>query len=239
MSNKNYLNKDMNPLYVLHFPGTGDYGFENIIEDNLTRTFTVHDDISIISIMNTSCWDTSPIRKQCDTNNITLYNSALNEENWDNTLKIKYILQSLDQITTKYCLILDGRDTVISHDLDDEFLEKYKSLNSPIVYNGTPTIYPHVPIEPIQEVVKIKGKQKFLNAGVCIGEVDALKEFYTKAQEVNEKYSDNKSEQLIIRRTRRILPELCGHDAENLIFRIIHAYDTVAKDIDDNNVMLI
>jgi hypothetical protein len=239
MSNKNYLNKDKNPLYVLHFPGTGFYGFEDILKDNLTRKFTVHEDISIISIMDSTCYASSPIRTQCENNNITLFNSAINEENWDNTLKIKYILESLEQVTTKYCLIIDGRDAVISHDLDEEFIEKYKSLNIPIVYNGTPTIYPQVPLEPIQEIVKISGKQKFINAGVCIGDVDSLKEFYLKAQEVNDAYPNNSSEQIIIRRTRRLLPNLCSQDSNNLIFRIIHEYDTVAKEINDTDIVLL
>ena len=74
MSNKSYLNKDGEQLYVLHFPGTGIEGHEYIIEQELDREIAVSANLSIISIMDKKCWDTSPVRIQCEKNNIPLYN---------------------------------------------------------------------------------------------------------------------------------------------------------------------
>ena len=54
------------------------------------------------------------------------------------------------------------------NDLNDDFINKYKELNKPIIYNGTSVTYPHTVIEPIQELMSIKGKQKFLNAGYVL-----------------------------------------------------------------------
>ena len=60
--------------------------------------------------------------------------------------------------------------TTQPNDLNDDFINKYKELNKPIIYNGTPVAYPYTVIEPIQELMSIKRKQKFLNAEVCIRE---------------------------------------------------------------------
>lgn len=76
---------------------------------------------------------------------------------------------------------MDGRDVIFVNNLDNTFIDKYVCFNKPIVYNGTPVAYPKIPIEPLQELLQIKGKQKFLNAGVCIGEKNALIDFYTQA----------------------------------------------------------
>lgn len=222
----NYYNPEKQPLYILHFPGDGLIGHENIIEENLDRSFQISDEISIISIMNKECYNESFLAKQCEKNHIKIHNTALYESDWTNTIKIEHILQCLFKIDTPYVLILDGRDTIIIHDLDTEFLSKYKSFKTPIIYNGTPVAYPKKAIEPIQEIIKIKGKQKFLNAGVCIGEKNALINFYEKAVKIKDNLCDNNSEQLIIRMCRQQNMLLAGIDHNNNLFRIIHHYDT-------------
>ena len=239
MNNRNYLNAQHNPLYVLHFPGTGIKGHEYIVEENLDRKITISNNISIVSIMNESCWTNSPIRTQCENNNVQIYNTAMNEVRWNNVLKISHILKCLEQINTDYVLIVDGRDTILVNNLDEEFLDKFKQFNCPIVYNGTPIAYPNIRIEPIQELIRIKGKQRYLNAGVCIGRKEALKEFYTKAEEICKSYPNATSEQLIIRKTRLLNPELATWDTENDIFRIIHNCDTKIQSIDDTTLVMI
>lgn len=205
MKRLNYVNKQSNRLYILHFPGHGLGDFLNIIDDNMDRHITISSDISIISTMNRHCWDNSPIRDQCARNNIPICNTALEEKDWSNPLKIKHSLICLEQATTEYALLVDGRDVVIVQDLDDEFIEKFKKFNKPILYNGTPAAYPKVPIEPLEELFQIKGKQKFLNAGVCFGEVEALKVFYSQCAEISSTLHENKSEQLVVRKARETL----------------------------------
>ena len=226
MQSRDCLNQDNNILYILHFPGNGIDGHEYIVSENLHRHIELNDNISIISIMDRNCYNTSPLVEQCNFNNIPIYNGAINENSWNNTKKINYILEDLDTITTEYALILDGRDVIITHDLDNEFLKKVNSFESPIVYNGTPAAYPDVPIESIREIVTIDGKQKYLNAGVCIGRVDALKKAYNYALDLKNNMPDNNSEQLIIRKVKHTHPDLITHDSKNAIFRIVHQYDT-------------
>lgn len=241
MNPRDYFNHNGEPLYVLHFPGDGLAAYSWIMEDNLCRKFTVSKDLSIISIMNYNYWKDSPLRMQCENNGVKLYNSALDENNWANPKKIDYILKNLGEIKTKYTLILDGRDVCICNDLDDAFLEKFKSLGYPIVYNGTPVPFPDVMIEPIQETIKIKGKQKYLNAGVCIGETKELIDFYNIAKTVkenNSSYESITSEQYLIRLARRQAKDKVFWDTHNKIFRICHIYDTKAVE-EDNKVTLI
>lgn len=238
MSNINYYNKNKDQLYILHFPGTGIKGNENIIQENIERTIKISNDLSIISIMNQSCYDNSFIVKQCKKNNIKIHNSALFERKWNNTLKIKHILKCLEAIKTNYVLILDGRDTLIINDLDNGFINKYEAFNKPIVFNGTPLAYPQKIIEPLQEVIKIKGKQRFLNAGVCIGKKKELQIFYERALQINQKYPFNNSEQYIIRIARKENPNLACHDENNKLFRICHQYDTIIKNIDGKNIII-
>lgn len=238
MKDLNYVNKDGEILHVLHFPGHGLGDFIHIIDINKKRKFTILPDISIISTMNRSCWESSPIKYQCELNSITIYNTALREAEWNNTLKIDHILRCLDQISTQYALLVDGRDVVITADLDEKFIEKFKKFNKPILYNGTPAAYPKVAIEPLEELFQIRGKQKFLNAGVCFGEVEALKTFYARCAEISAKLPDNKSEQLIVRMARQEMKDLVAIDHNNELFRICHPYDTVIKEEADKIILI-
>ena len=238
MKDLNYVNKDGERLHVLHFPGHGLGNFMHIIDINKKRKFTISPDISIISTMNRSCWDSSPIKSQCELNNIKIHNTALSEAEWNNTLKIDHILRCLNQISTQYALLVDGRDVVITADLDDNFIKKFKGFNKLILYNGTPAAYPKVAIEPLEELLLIRGKQKFLNAGVCFGEVEALKTFYTKCAEISATLPDNKSEQLIVRMARQEMKDLVAIDHNNELFRICHPYDTVIKEEADKIILI-
>ena len=239
--NKTYYNNQIEPLYVLHFPGTGLEGHMDIIKENLNRDISVSKDISIISIMNRQCYNLLFIVIQCYYNKIHLYNDALEEINWNNTLKISHILSVLDNINTKYALILDGRDTIIVNDLQEQFIETFKTFNSPVIFNGTPVAYPDVCIESLSELLQIKGKQKFLNAGVCFGTVEGLKNFYSKAQIINETMymTNNNSEQLIIRHTQNRYPNMVCVDHENKLFRIVHLYDTNIYEDEKGRILLI
>lgn len=238
MNNKNYTNNDESSLYILHFPGTGIQGHENIIQENLDRTITLDSNLSIISIMNQECWNESYIVKQCEKNNIKIYNTALNERQWNNTLKINHISKCLNKITTDYVLVMDGRDTLIVNDLDKTFINKFCSYEKPIIYNATPIAYPNVVIEPLQELLTIQSNHKYLNAGVCIGTRAALIQFYEKAKSLNESIYNNKSEQYIIRLAKEQNPRLVGIDSNINLFRIVHQYDTIVRD-NGNVVQLI
>lgn len=173
--------------------------------------------------------------KQCVYNNIPIFNTAINEQKWNNCMKINHILECLEQIKTDYVLILDERDTLIVNDLNATFIEKYLSYKIPVVYNATPVPYPNAVVEPLQELLKISGTHKFLNAGICVGIKEALVEFYKHAKIINDKIYNNSSEQYIIRLAKEKNPSLTGIDNELKLFRIVHQYDTIIKE--NNNIV--
>lgn len=219
---KNYYNWTGDPIYVLHFPGNGMLGSKEHMEENIDRKISISDEISIISIMNKVCYDTSVLRQQCDNNQIKIINTAYDVENWINTIKIPHILQSLSLVDTRYCLILDGRDTLLVNDIDDTFIDTYKSLGAPIIYNATDVRYPKTRIEPLQDIIKIKTKHRYLNAGVCVGKTESLIDFYTKAEKILKQHPDNDSEQYIIRLCRQQYPELANFDYDCKLFAVVH-----------------
>lgn len=236
----NYYNPNGEQIAVVHFPGSGYVLGMQVVNDNIKRKIKVSDNLSIISIMNQQCYNTSPVAQQAEKNGFTLLNTALEENEWNNTLKISHILQNLEKVETDYALILDGRDTIITGNLNDAFIDRYKSFNAPIVFNATPFPHPRGIIEPLTELIRIKGKSKYLNAGVCIGEVSALKTLYEKAAEINSMEFNNikNSEQLIIRKAKMKLPSLVKIDSESRIFRIVHQVDSVIKETDKGKVII-
>lgn len=223
-----YFNKDNNQISILHFPGEGYkmYGeIFNKLEKN--RIFKMSNKLSLISIMTKDFYEDSTLRYQCDLNGVKIYNTGLDATNWNNTLKIDFILKALEQIDTEYALITDGRDVLIANDLDDNFLNKYLSMGKDIVYNSTKFRFPDVVIEPLYDILAHKGEFKYLNAGVCIGKTASLKKFYNICKEYNKKFPNNYSEQFIVR-TARVFGDrehLSDFDSESKLFRTIHSKD--------------
>lgn len=164
----------------------------------------------------------SALAYQLDSNNI----------NWDNPVdsaqfympdKIKYILNSLYKCDTYYALVMDGGDTCICKDIDNGFIEKYKSLNKDVVFNATSKRFPNVKVEPLGLFFN-EGKKSFLNAGVCFGKVDALIEVYELANKlVKEIPNPYGSEQFIIRHCRVRMLDKIGVDSDCLLFRVAHS----------------
>lgn len=203
----------------MHFPGSGkayyDYNFAQDIKIKKS------DLITIISPMTPDYEEKSIMVKQ-------LKNSGIDYVNPVDTLrmsipqKIPFILKTLDEVTTPYALLMDGGDTCFGRDLDDEFIEKYKSLGKPVIYNSTTKRFPDIPIEPMGFFLKQKDFS-FLNAGVCIGTVEDLKTVYAKAQKFRETIpSQYESEQMYIRHVRVALPDIIGVDSKNILFRAAH-----------------
>lgn len=124
----NYYSENGSQIKIIHLPGSGLEEHRELAEYNLDRSFNISKDLSIISVMNSQCEKDSFILKQCEFNNIKLLNTASDVIFWNNPIKIEHILECLRKVTTKYALILDGRDTVITGDLDDSFIEKISCI---------------------------------------------------------------------------------------------------------------
>lgn len=205
--------------YVMHFPGSGkayyDFGFA---EDIVIKK---SDLITIISPMTPDYVEKSVMAKQLNNSGIE-YINPIDVPKIAIPQKIPFIVRALEQVTTPYCLVLDGGDTFFGRDLDDEFIEKYKSLGKPVVYNSTTKRYPDIVIEPMGYFLR-QGDFAFLNAGVCFGTTEDLLTVYETAADLRSKIENHwESEQMYIRHARVKLPHIIGVDSKNKLFRVAH-----------------
>lgn len=159
--------------YLLHAFGKTFENLQDYFLNNKDLELSLSPYISIVSIMNESCYENSTLVYQCQKNNIEIYNdnSLYKTTEWNNLMKIQGILNIIDSINTEYILFLDGKDTVILKDIDESFIEKFKTFNADIVFN-----YHSFPFPKCVEGEKLH----YINAGVCFGRKDALKKFYTE-----------------------------------------------------------
>ena len=243
-----YYNSIGDTQYVLHCPALGDIAGWNIIEKQKETTISISDDITIISIMNKECIDTSPLHYQLTKSGISYLNdnSLLNvpSEDWCNLAKLDAIVKLLPQVKTKYTLILDGRDVVLLDDLNDKFISKFESMNNDIVFNGQTYSHPKAPVESLFKIISDRRLSKYLNAGVCIGKTDALIKLYNLALHIS-KGNDHQntingkpSEQYIIRKTVALTNNIkIDVDGDNKLFTVGLA-DCIEYNIDNDKVYL-
>lgn len=216
--------------YVMHFPGSGKvyYDYKEAASD---ITIEKSDLITIISPMTPDYIEDSVMVKQLRNSGIDFVN-PIDVPKISIPQKIPFILKALKEVETPYCLVMDGGDTCFGgKNLDEEFIEKYKSLGKPVIYNGTTKRFPDIAIEPIGYFLT-NGGFSFLNAGVCFGTTEGLIKVYEKAQELRGKIQSRwESEQMYIRHARVKLPDIIGVDSKNILFRVAHEKE-LDKEID-------
>lgn len=235
---KTYFNEQGDILYTLHLPGDHYIeAFQQLQNDNKERIIHKSNNITVISIMTRDCWEKSLVREQCEFNNIEIINPGIDEKKWNNALKINYILEALEQVTTEYAIILDGKDVCICNDLDDTLLQKIDPYK--VTYNGDPFQYPKIDIEGPEYKNKLKNVvNKYLNAGVCIGKISQLKRIYNLAYQKKQVFLDNNSEQFLIRKVFKQRPELFDIDYQGKIFGIVHKSVRYFEENEQNKVFL-
>lgn len=189
-----------------------------IFEKHKNIKISISKDLTLVSVMNKDCYDNSYLAKQCKNNSIDLVVPVstfnVKNEDWKNTMKISAIVQALKSINTKYVLILDGKDTCILSNLDDDFLKEFEKLDCDILFNMQKLPMPNI---------NFKDYRHPINAGVCVGTREALLSFYSECEKVNAKNeyilkNGMPSEQFIIRKTANDSPLIIKTDYEMILF---------------------
>jgi hypothetical protein len=207
-----------------HFPVQ--YEFER-------RQVVVPEDITIITVA-TGEPGQYMLLAQLAKNNIPCVNLAAGfTGEWNNTMKIGYIVDALKQVPTPYALILDAADVLIGGDITG-IIDLFLAFNKKIVFNATASNHPPVDIG-IMDNSEDLGKFKYLNAGCCIGETSALLDFYEEAMSVD---IDNPlhSEQLIIRAVFANHKDIVTIDHQCTIFQTFGK--TAGRQIDENTSII-
>ena len=166
---------------------------------------------------------------QLKRSNISYINVVPQGIEWDNRLKIKYIIDSLEQVTTKYVLILDSIDVLLSKD-ETDIINKFLEFNKKLIFNASKNNYPKVQVDIIKNRDTL-GPFKYLNAGCCIGETSYTKYFYQKCYKFINIDNPCKSEQLIVRHAFNTEQIYTGIDNMCKIFQTIGGC-TIEKNAD-------
>lgn len=167
----------MNTINILHFP-SGVFlreEYQEIIKKYAKQNIQIEKDLTILTMFTN--YDQAILCKQLDFNKIP-YINVLDSVILDQFLhqeKTQYYLKALEQVKTKYVLIIDSYDTVIC--TFEDMLKKFISLNCDILYNASSVEYPY----GINEQQKYNAQNEYfnqLNSGVCLGYTNKLISFY-------------------------------------------------------------
>lgn len=238
-----YLTSKGTPIKISHFPGWTRYKYKNLIDRFSNTTINaLPENLQLITCVDDDsvAHDRSPLIKQLNKNNIPFINAAEHKDvyPWVNNKKIQLIYDALQNVEAEYCLILDGIDVTINQDLND-VIDIFKTYDKKIIFNATPWAHPHVILDLVPNRKELYGKYCFLNAGCCIGETKALKEFYKEVLDIfnaTKKEEDKywESEQYFVRKAFAKNMDTVFFDYDCRIFQIWHKTEVGLPDIDKN-----
>lgn len=188
-----------NSLYITHCPGKGRDTFADVLNEGKKRSINLDAGVTIVTPATPDIIEKCPLIQQLNKSNIKFVNPMENfHGNWNMTEKLNGIARALASVTTPYVLVLDASDVVILRDIDEGFIAKFKSMGCKALYNGTTNQHPREKIER-KTLTKKHAIYRYLNAGVCFGETEFLKNLYEDAS-VLLKYDTTRSEQYYIRK---------------------------------------
>lgn len=163
---------------VLHAYGASHVGHEwNTICSSVIDTFiSLPNDITIISFFFGE--NKFALKEQLLGSNIPFIDASQNIETsiWQHREKIRMVDIAIKNITTKYVLVLDGIDVLLSKNIDS-IVNKFELLDCKLLYNSC--VYSH-PLSFDYESDSVEGVGIFnkLNSGAFIGETAFIADFY-------------------------------------------------------------
>lgn len=199
-----------NKPYILHLPGMGKERAGSFLYFEKENPVRIHSNITIITIATDDILEDCPLIQQLNNNKVPYINAAkyyIPDGEWQKINKLPLIIKAFEEVKTPYILVIDANDTVILQDLDEAFIEKWKQFNADILYNAGQYPYPKdlmIAKESI-EWDNIRNMNvytnHYLNAGVCFGKSDVIREFYKSAYDIYEshEYEHIDSEQYYIK----------------------------------------
>ena len=160
------------------------------------KTTKIPNEITIITCSNRKD-SVGLLIPQLKRSNIKYINTVPLGIEFNNVMKIPYIVQSLKNVNTEYVLILDAFDVLFSED-NTNILDTFNTFNKKLVFNASKNNYPDEEIDIIKNRDML-GPFKYFNAGCCLGETSYTLDFYKKCLEIITIENPHKSEQYILR----------------------------------------
>jgi len=199
-----------NSPYILHTPGMGKEKAGAFLYFGKENEISISPKIAIVTIATNDVLDYCPLIYQLNKNDIQYINAAKyydHSKEWEKVNKLNLLIQAFEEVTTEYVLVTDANDVVILRDLDNEFISAWNQYNCNILYNAGQYNYPKA-LQVVKESVEWDNIRNmnvytnhYLNAGVCFGKSDVIKEFYKSAYDIYEshEYEHIDSEQYYIK----------------------------------------
>lgn len=191
-----------NQQYILHLPGEGKKKIGHLLKKRKEQIIAVDSDIAVITTATPDTAEDCSLIYQLGQSGISYINSAKDfSGEWKKTAKLPLILNALKGVTAPYSLVLDANDVVVLRDVDKEFIESWKRYSCDVLFNGSQYLYPKIFSSPMEKEQNSPFINHYLNAGVCFGYTEKLKELYEKAyyHSLHEHYAAYESEQYYIR----------------------------------------
>lgn len=215
----NLLSHTGNVPYIGHFQGNAMKNYTDIVEEFSSKAVSITPRISVITAFNKK--ENAIAALQLELSSASYTNACTNfEKEWNNVDKIGYYVEELSKTTSEYTLLVDANDVIFFKNLDDDFIQKFESMNKKIIFNATKNNHPNFELDKVENRDAL-GEFKYLNAGVVFGRTEDLLAFYKEALE-NSKRKDImnpwKSEQLFIRMTANG-KEYVGFDYQCVLFQ--------------------
>ena len=229
----NYNGKE---FCVAHFQGNCISSYPQIIDEINNQDIRIPKDMEIVTVTNHP--ETSILVEQLNKHHIDFINKVPQGCYWTNLKKIGYIIEGLQEVKSKYALILDASDVLLTKDVI-HIVDKFASLQKKLIFGATKNNFPDLLIDKIHDR-DFRGDFRYLNAGTCFGTLDGCMDFYLRANEILQhilNYNPYNSEQLIIRETFKDATEYVDFDYQCTLFQTFGC--THIREMNGNSYMII
>lgn len=159
-------------LYLLTYSYNEEVG-AMVLSTEKDRSLTVSDRISIVTAVENT--ENCIFINQLKYNNIQFY--AVTKDLLDQTLK---------NIKTEFVLVINT-PSVLVHDLDNGFIETFKSLDTSFVFGATTLNNAKYNFLSYREL-RLKGTSKGLEAGICFGYTKDVALLYSRINRLDFEY---------------------------------------------------
>ena len=230
------INHNGKEFCVAHFQALSRHQFPQVIDAINEQEIVMPEDVDIVTVTNRP--EISILMEQLSKHNIHFINKAPKGCYWTNLKKIGFIIEGLQEVNSKYALILDADDVLLTKDVIN-IERKFRLFQKELIFGATKNNFPDVLIDKVRDR-DFRGDFRYLNAGTCFGTVDACLRFYLKASEILHQilvYNPFNSEQLIIRHAFKESTGYVDFDYQCLLFQTFDG--THAWKINDNTSKII
>lgn len=194
------------------------------------------EDLTIITFNNTS--EKMLLQRQLELTNTDYVLLGGNiSRRWKNTYKISLLNEHLSKVSTKYVLVMDASDVLVTRPLN-RLISDFSEFDCRVLYNASSVIYPSENVYSQKENAICSDFFNHLNSGCFVGETEFCKNLYTKVEEFNDAVTTEHyySDQIKLKAMYVNNPKEIMIDSKCSIFQVFHWKDTKCDEFLDITV---